>query len=394
MTPIQSLIKHYADFPDPRRDHPSKLHKLIDIIVIALCAMLAKCDTWDEIAEYAEQKQDFLGTFLELSNGIPSHDTLARTFSMLDPNLWTNYFFRWMHQQTQASQSKIQQIQIDGKTLRGSKSTGTGKNKNAKREPVEIVSAWASELQLVIAEVTVQVGSNEIKAVPALLEQLELEGTVVSLDAMGAQKETLDQIRAGGADYLVALKGNQGRLHQAARDLFADVQSDAGKTRVVPSAYDTFDVAHGREETRVCYVLKDLSQLELADCGVERWIGLRSLIVVEATRVNKGKESFERRYFLSSADWDARTALNQVRNHWSIENQQHYVLDLVFHEDASRTRRGFAAENLAVLRRLALNLLNLNPSGRSSKRLKRLKALLDDDYLLELLGLHQDARVS
>jgi predicted transposase YbfD/YdcC len=156
-----------------------------------------------------------------------------------------------------------------------------------------------------------------------------------------------------------------------------------------PTKHSSFDVAHGRQETRVCYVLKDLSQLEMADCGFENWTGLNSLIAVEATRVSKGKETFETRYFLTSADWDAETALKRVRGHWSIENQEHYVLDMVFHEDANRTRKGYSAQNLAVMRRLSLNLLNLNLQKRTSKRLKRLRALLDDDYLLELLGLNR-----
>jgi predicted transposase YbfD/YdcC len=385
----KSLVEHYANFPDPRREHATKLHKLIDIIVITLCGTIAKCDSWDEIAEYAEQKQAFLSTFLELPNGIPSHDTIARTFAMLDPKLWTDYFVSWMKQQTKASQEKIEQIQIDGKTLRATKSTGTGKRKTSKLEALEIVSAWASEQQLVIAQVGVEEGSNEIKAVPALLEQLELDGTVVSLDAMGCQKEITDKILKGGGDYLVALKGNQKTLHQAAQDLFSDVKADQGKTQEVPSTHSSFDVAHGRQETRVCYVLKDLTQLEMADCGVENWIGLNSLVVVEATRVCKGKETFETRYFLASADWSAEMALKRVRGHWSIENQEHYVLDMVFHEDANRTRKGYAAQNLAVMRRLSLNLLNLNLQKRTSKRLKRLRALLDDNYLLELLGLSQ-----
>jgi predicted transposase YbfD/YdcC len=393
MATIQSLVEHYASFPDPRRAHATTLHKLIDIIVITLCGTLAKCDSWDEIAEYAEQKQEFLARFLELPNGIPSHDTISRTFAMLDPKLWTDYFVRWMKNQTQVSKAKIEQIQIDGKTARGTKSSGKGKIKGKKLEALEIVSAWASEVQLVIGEVAVEAGSNEIRAVPALLEQLDLEGTVVSLDAMGCQKETTDLIVAGGGDYLVALKGNQQTLHQAAIDLFADVQNDQGKTREVPDSHSTFDVAHGRQETRVCYVLKDLSQFEVADCGVENWTGLNSLVVVEATRAAKGKETFERRYYVTSADWSAETALARVRGHWSIENQQHYVLDMVFHEDANRTRKGYAAQNQAVMRRLALNLLNLNPQKGKSKRLQRLRALLDDDYLLELLGLNLEVEM-
>ena len=383
---IVSITPHFQDFPDPRREHPSKLHKLIDIIVIALCGLLAKCETWDDIADHAEERADFFKTLLELPNGIPSHDTITRTFSILDPELWQDYFGTWMKAQTAVSAEKIRHLQIDGKVLRGSKTTGNGKQSKQKREAVEIVSAWSSEQQLVIAQVTVQPGSNEIKAVPALLEQLDLAGTVVSLDAMGAQQDTTAAIIQGGGDYLVALKGNQGRLHQAAQDLFEDVQRDQGRTREVPSQAQSFDVAHGREETRYCFVLRDLEQLQVADCGVENWGGLRSLIVVKSTRKTQGKTSVETRFFLCSALWDATTALARVRGHWSIENQQHYVLDVVFAEDANRTRRGFAAQNLAVLRRMALNLLNLETVFSTSKRRQRLKALMSNDYLRLLLG--------
>ena len=385
---IINILEHFSTLQDTRRDHPSKLHKLIDIIVITLCAMLAKCDTWEEIADFATEQHEFFKQFLELPNGIPSHDTINRTFSLIDPILWQQLFASWMQLQTPESFEKIKHIQIDGKVLCGSRSTGTGKRLDQPKEPaVEIVSAWSSEHQLVLGHVTVESTSNEIKAVPVLLKLLDLEGTLVSLDAMGCQKDTTDLIIEGGGDYLVALKGNQGTLHQAAQDLFDDVLKDTGNTREKPEQDSSFDVRHGREEERICYVLKDLKQFESADCQVESWRNLKCLIVVEAKTFRQGKSSFERRYFLSSKDWTAEQALKGVRGHWSIENQQHYVLDVVFREDASRTRRGFAAENLALIRRLALNLLNLDVSVNISKRRKRLRALLNPDYLFSLLGL-------
>ena len=354
--------------------------------------MIAKCETWEEIADYAVARYQFFKQFLELTNGVPSHDTINRTFSRINPILWQQYFVSWMKLQTPESLEKIKQIQIDGKVLRGTRSTGTGKSLNQPKEPaVEIVSAWSSEHQLVLGHVTVEKTSNEIKAVPMLLKQLDLEGTLVSLDAMGCQKGTTDLIIEGGGDYLVALKGNQGTLHQAAIDLFEDVLKDISGTREKPEQYSSFDVGHGREEERSCYVFKDLKQLELADCQVESWRNLKCLVVVEAKTIRQGKDSFERRYFLSSKDWTAQLALESVRGHWSIENQQHYVLDVVFGEDSSRTRQGFAAENLGLIRRLALNLLNLDVGLNISKRRKRLKALLDDGYLLSLLGLSSKA---
>jgi predicted transposase YbfD/YdcC len=385
---IANILEHFSTLPDPRRDHPSKRHALIDIVVIALCGVLAKCETWEDIADYAQEKRDFLKTFLALQGGIPSHDTLNRTFSLIDPILWQSHFIAWMSTLTPESLEKINRIQIDGKVLRGSRSTGTGKRgQTCKTAAVEIVSAWSSEHQLVIGHVTVDGASNEIKAVPVLLEQLDLEGTLVSLDAMGCQKETTDLIIEGGGHYLVALKGNQGRLHQAARDLFEDTLKNTTGVYPKPDIASSFDVAHGREEERVCYVLKDLSQLSLADCDVGSWRNLNGLVVVESTTLRGGKRSSERRFYLSSADWTAEEALAQVRGHWSIENQQHYVLDVLFREDSSRTRRGYAAENLGLIRRLALNLLNLDTTVQKSKRRKRLKALLNDAYLLSLLGL-------
>ena len=385
---IPNILEHFSHLKDPRRDHTTKLHKLIDIIVIVLCAVLAKSDTWEEIADYADEKQDFFKSFLELPNGIPSHDTINRTFALLDPILWQHSFITWMQSLNAEHAQRIKDVLIDGKVLRGAKSSGTGKRRNQPKEPaVEIVSAWSSERQLVIGQVTVESTSNEIKAVPILLKQLDLEDTVVSLDAMGCQKEITDMIIEQGGDYLVSLKGNQGNLHQAAQDLFLDTQNNTTGLYETPDTTSSFDVAHGREESRTCFVLKDLTQLTVADCHVESWRNLKSLIVIESSTVRQGKHSSERRFYLSSANWSAGEALARVRGHWSIENQQHYVLDVVFREDSSRSRRGFAAQNLALVRRLALNLLNLDVGLKISKRRKRLRCLLQDDYLLSVLGI-------
>ena len=256
--------------------------------------MLAESETWEEIADYAGEKQEFLKQFLELPNGIPSHDTINRTFSLIAPTLWQQHFVSWMQTQTSESAEKISCIQIDGKVLRGSRSTGTGKRANQAKTPaVEIVSAWASDQQLVLGHVTVESSSNEIKAVPELLKLLDLQDTIVSLDAMGCQKETTDLIVQQGGSYLVALKGNQGLLHQAAKDLFEDTLNDVRGAYLKPDRASSFDAAHGREEERVCYILKDLSQLILADCSVESWCDLKSLIMLQATTVRQGKESFE-----------------------------------------------------------------------------------------------------
>jgi predicted transposase YbfD/YdcC len=381
---VKNILEAFAELPDSRREHPNKLHKLLDIVVIAVCGTIAKCDSWEELADYGVEKQDFFKRFLELTNGIPSHDTFNRVFSNLHPVAWQTCFMSWMQSMSQLSADKL--VSIDGKTLRGSKSSGTGK-RDEECAALELVTAWLSENELVLAQLAVAEGSNEIAVIPNLLELFDLAGATVTIDAMGCQIEIAETIIEQGGEYVLALKKNQKTLFTAVRDLFEDRLSQG----VAMDKVETFDVAHGRQETRTCYVLQDFHQLEhfkLADCDLTAWTKLTSLILVQSHTQRQGKESTEKRFFLSSLTLSAKDALAKVRRHWSIENQQHYPLDVVFHEDASRTRRGFAAQNLAALRRLCLNLLNLDVTPKLSKRRKRLKALLDDDYLLNLLGIH------
>lgn len=250
-----------------------------------------------------------------------------------------------------------------------------------------MVSAWLGENQLVLAQLAVPEGSNEIAVIPDLLELLDLRGATVTIDAIGCQKEIAEKIVEQGGEYLLALKANQKTLFNAVQDLFADQR----KQGVVLDKAETLDIAHGREERRSCWVIHNvhnIEQLKLAGCDLAAWPGLNSLVMIESHTIRQGKPSWNKRWFLSSLKCSANEALSKARRHWSIENQQHYPLDVVFHEDASRTRKGFAAQNLAVLRRLCLNLLNLDPTPKLSKRRKRLKALLDDSFLLSLLGIH------
>lgn len=377
---VTSIIEHFKDLPDPRREHPLKLHKLIDIVVIAVCATIAKSDTWEEIAEYAEMKQDFLRQFLELPNGIPSHDTINRVFALLDPLAWQTCFLAWMKAIGHLSGKKL--ISLDGKTLRGSKASGKGKREK-ERAALELVSAWASENELVLAQLAVREGSNEITILPDVLTLLDLEGTTVTIDAMGAQSEIAEQIIEQGGEYLLSLKANHGLLYEEAAWLFEYNL----KQQVVMDTFETFDVAHGRQETRRCWLMNDLSYLNSAECSVDSWKNLAAIAVVESTTLRQGKEVKDRRFFLTSLHESAADILGKIRKHWSIENQQHYPLDVTFNEDRCRTRKGFAAQNLAALRRLALNILNLDDTPKLSKRLKRFKALLDDAYMLKLLGI-------
>ena len=372
---VKNVLEAFADLPDPRREHPNKLHKLIDIVVIALCAMLAKCETWEEISDYGVEKEAFFKRFLALPNGVPSHDTFNRVFSRVAPSAWQSCFMAWMLSMSQLSEEKL--LCIDGKMLRGSKASGTGK-REPKQTALSMVTAWASENELVLNQLAFEKGC-ETSAMKDLLELLDLEGASVSMDAGGCHPDIAQSIVDKGGDYVLGLKANQGKLFEDVKWLF-----DYSIKEAMPmDKAESFDVAHGREETRTCWLIQHLTYLD-----PHPWPHLKSVIVIGTQVLRQGKLSSQRRFFLSSRAYTAEQALARVRGHWSTENQQHYPLDVLFHEDASRTRRGFAAQNLATLRRLALNLLNLDAQTKISKRRKRLKALLDDDYMLSLLGLH------
>jgi predicted transposase YbfD/YdcC len=380
---VTSIIEHFKALPDPRVNQHLVLHKVIDIVVIAMCATLAQQDTWEEIADYAEMKADFLKQFLELPNGIPSHDTINRVFSVIDPLAWQECFACWMRSMGKLSGEKL--IAIDGKTLRGSKASGTGKREE-EQAALELVTAWASENELVLAQLAVKDGGNEITVLPELLELLDLEGATVTLDALGTQHEIAEQIIDQGGDYLLSLKANHGKIYDEASWLF-----NYNLEQHVPMPQTTtFDVKHGRQESRTCWLINDFSYLQTTDCNLTAWKNLSAIVVIESTTLRQGKEQNDRRFFITSLNEDVQTLLQRVRKHWSIENQQHYPLDVTFNEDRNRSRKGFAAQNLAALRRLALNLLNLVDDKKRSKRRKRLKALLDDSFLLTLLGISLD----
>lgn len=371
---MRNVLEAFAELPDPRREPPNKLHKLIDIVVIALCATLANCETWEGMADYGIGKEAFLRRFFELPHGIPSHDTFNRVFSRLAPAAWQHCLMNWMLSMSQLREEKL--LCIDGKMLRGSRASGTGK-REPKQTALSRVSAWAGENELVLRQLAFEKGCEE-GAIEALLGLLDVEGASLSIDAAGTQRAIADSIVAKGGDYVLSLKANQGKVFDDANWLF---EYQLGEALLTDKA-ESFDVAHGREETRSCWLIKNLDYRDL-----HHWPHLKAVIVVESQVLRQGKYSSQRPFFLTSHDVSAQQAMERVRQHWSIENQQHYPLDSLVHEDASRTRRGFAAQNLATLRRLALTLLNLDDTP-ISKRRKRLKALLDDDYLLKLLGLY------
>jgi predicted transposase YbfD/YdcC len=379
---LQGLIDHFKLLRDPRRDHPNKLHKLVDIVVIVIWGLLANQDTWEEIVDYANDKIDLLKRYLDLPNGVPSHDTLNRTFSIIPPELMEETFFSWMNKQTPEAQEEYRRTQLDGKTLRGTRSSGTGKTEG-KHNALSIVTVWSSAERLVLKQGAVSESSNEITAAREVLKGMDLNHTIVSMDAIHAQTETLSQIKEQGGEYVVGIKKNQVQMYKAISDLFEDQQKSS------PSEFSqTFDVIHGREEERTCYVMNDLSRLKDADCRVEAFTGLQSIFVVEKDVLRKGKRSKERRFYLSSLKRSSSIALGYVRGHWSIENQQHYILDVTFGEDRNRTRRGFAARNLGLARRIVLNLLSLHGKKGVSMRRQRSRAAYNDGVVLEILGLN------
>jgi predicted transposase YbfD/YdcC len=378
---LPNIIIQFSSLPDPRLDHPNKLHKLLDIVVIVIWATLANQETWVDIADYAREKEHILRQYLELAHGIPSHDTLRRAFSLINSELFEALFYSWMEQQTPETQGILRRLQLDGKLLRGTRSSGTGKVEEAK-EALNIVTLYSSSDRLVLKQGAVEVGSNEITAVRSVLKGVNLENAVVSMDALHAQTQTLTQIQEQKGDYVVGVKKNQRKVMAGLKDLFEDAK-DKSKLE----SFKTFDVKHGREEERCCYVLRDLEQLKEADCRIEAFTGLKSVLVMQKRTVRNGKVSFEQRFYLSSLDAKAKDCYEYVRGHWSIENQQHYILDVTFHEDANRTRSGFADRNLALVRRMAFNILSLDQDKKSSMRSKRNKAAFSDTYILKLLGL-------
>lgn len=372
-TPPPRLLAHFADLPDPRKRPQECDHLLLDIISIALLAVICGADEVTAMATFGQAREEWLRTFLALPHGIPSHDTFGRVLARLQPRAFERCFRAWVAEVAQLTAGEV--VALDGKTVRGSHARGEG------RGPLAVVSAWAQANRLTLGQYRVAADSNEITAVPELLRLLDVKGCIVTVDAINTQKDTAVAIRARGADYVLALKANHGLLYEAVRSFCTAVQEN--RTANLPfTTYQTLDGEHGRIETRRYLSVVAPEFLP----GFAEWQDLVSVGMVEARREVGTKVSVETRYYLTSLAVDAPRLAHAVRGHWSVENSCHWVLDVVFGEDACRVRTGHAAENFALLRRLANSLLQQEKTVKVGIANKRFKAALDHRYLLKVLN--------
>jgi predicted transposase YbfD/YdcC len=367
---LVAVFTPFEDLTDPRIER-TRAHDLFELVVVALCGTLAGADTWTDIERFGNERLDWLRTFLKLESGIPSHDTFGRVFAMLDPAELVGGVARWLED---IGRDIGQHIAIDGKTLRGSGDAATGRN------PLHLVSAWATEARLTLGQIAVDAKSNEITAIPLLLQLLDLQGATVTIDAMGCQKEIAAQIVAGGGDYVLALKGNHEHLHQAVAAEFAAAAEAEFR---VPGLrrHVTVETNRGRRERREYVVLPAPRNLP----GFAEWAKLMTIGMVLRITQADGQETGEISYFLLSGAAKVKVFAKVVRGHWSIESQLHWVLDVTFAEDASRIRRQNAPQTSAVLRRLAVSILSQDSTVRDNLRGKRYRACLSTAVLERML---------
>ncbi len=374
---MTEIGEFFQGIPDPRVERTRK-HDLVEIIVMSVLATICAADTWRDVADFAREREDLLRGTLSLPNGIPSPDTFRRVFTALDPVAFNAAFTEWTKTLCQTTDGKL--IALDGKTLRGSFTTP------GKQDARHIVSAWVGENRVVLGQVSTDAKSNEITAIPKLLDMLDIKGATITIDAMGCQKKIVRKIVDRGGDYVVAVKDNQPTLSSAVEAAFATLDIADGDLPT-HGVHDSTNRGHGRTERRRVTAI-DASGWLSEDLAAN-WAGLHTLVRVESQRTLNGHTAEESRLYISSAKADAATLGTAIREHWGIENSQHWTLDMAFDEDRSRTRKKNAPDNQALLRRIALNILKQASNKSRGKHLsvkgKRLKAAWSDRYLGELL---------
>ena len=371
----ETIEKHFGSIPEPRLER-TRLHELLDILVIAICAVICGADSWEDIEDFGKAKEAWLRTFLQLPNGIPSHDTFRRVFGLIDSEAFQRCFLSWVAAVSQVLDGQV--IAVDGKKPRGSQDRAIGKG------AIDMVSAWATANQLVLGQMKVDNKSNEITAIPELLRMLAITGCIVTVDAMGCQVEVAQTCVDQKADYVLALKENQGHLYEDVVKLFDDLDvAPAGSYR--SGFARSFDNSHGRGELRQCWTIADplvIQQLR----GASRWPQLTCVVRVRRTYWEAEVQKSEDRYFISSLEGNAEQLLWAVRAHWGIENQLHWELDIAFREDDCRVRKDQGPQNFTVLRHIALNLLKQEKTCKRGIKGKRLQAAWNSAYLEKVLA--------
>lgn len=368
---MTGIMEHFGNLPDPRTKEHKIQHKFIDIVFITIAAVICGADDWEDIEDYGQAKEDWLKTILELPGGIPSHDTFNRVFSLLDPTALRQCFVSWVQSIAKISDGQI--VSIDGKRLCGSGEDG-------KKAIIHMVSAWSNANNMVLGQLKVSDKSNEITAIPALLDMLMIKGCWVTIDAMGCQKEIAEKIKQREAEYILAVKDNQKHLHNDLQEAFKEAKDIASHVQLHSD--------HGRIEKRTCRILTDIDWV----CTNEQWPGLKTLIEITTERTIKisGAMETQTRHYISSASAPAQKFNEAIREHWGIENKLHWMLDVCFREDNSAKRAGNAAANFSYVSKVALNLLYQSDERKGDRKLsmkrKRKKADRDNEYLLSILA--------